>query len=303
MGHDECRGSWTPARPGIRLSLADCSSEGDRTERQRRRVRAYEALVGCVQYAAISTRVDIAFAANQLARFAKAPGAAHWAAGVELLRYLHATAELGLTYDGTDAQSQGDGGELRLVAYTDADWAGDCDDRRSTTGFVVLLFGCAVSWASKKQSTVALSSTEAEYMGLSQGLAELKALHAWLDELGLRVPDAKATGVQQVSSTGAGEASAESQAPMPAPTRLLCDNRSALALCARSGGVHSRSKHIDVRHHFIVEAAKAGVVEPQWVPTADQLADILTKALNRHTFSRLREKVMGGGPAGPEAAQ
>ena len=88
--------------------------------------------------------------------------------------------------------------------------------------------------------------------------------------------------------------------PLPVPTRLLCDNRSALALCARAGGVHSRSKHIDVRHHFIVEAAKAGVVQLEWVATADQLADILTKALDRQTFNRLRERVMGGGGPGAE---
>jgi len=185
MAQDECRGNATPAHPGLRLSLADCSDEADRTERQRQRVRVYEALVGSVHYAAHSTRVDVAFAANQLARFSSGPGAAHWAAGMHLLRYLSETAELGLTYDGSAAESQsaGNGGELRLVAYTDADWAGDVDDRRSTTGYVVLLHGCAVSWASRKQSTVALSSTEAEYMGLSQGLAELKSLHAWMDEM------------------------------------------------------------------------------------------------------------------------
>jgi len=101
---------------------------------------------------------------------------------------------------------------------------------------------------------------------------------------------------------GEGEGRADAEAEHPAATPLLCDNRSALSLCLRSGGVHSRSKHIDVRHHFVVEAAKAGVVDPQWVPTEDQLADILTKALDRQTFERLRDKVMGAEAQGQKAA-
>jgi len=330
MAHSECRGRATPAQPGVQLQLSlsapESGGEGSSSS-SRRSVRAYEALVGCVLYAAISTRVDIAFAASQLARHARNPGPAHWAAADYLLRYLLATRHLCLTFDGLAPESAGGagpGGEVRLVVYSDADWAGDVDGRRSTTGYVALLFGCAVSWTSKRQKTVALSSTEAEYMAISHAVQEVKAVHQWLDEIGLRkakekikeknIQEQEQKATSRVSSTGRGEIEgggeaqgegegrADAEAEHPAATPLLCDNRSALSLCLRSGGVHSRSKHIDVRHHFVVEAAKAGVVDPQWVPTEDQLADILTKALDRQTFERLRDKVMGAEDQGQKAA-
>ena len=330
MGHSECRGRATPAQPGVQLTATESGGEGSgpgsSSSSERRSVRAYEALVGCVLYAAISTRVDVAFAASQLARHARSPGPAHWAAADHLLRYLLATKHLCLTFDGAATEAEGGagpGGEVRLVVYSDADWAGDVDGRRSTTGYVALLFGCAVSWTSRRQKTVALSSTEAEYMAISHAVQEVKAVHQWLDEIGLRkakgkineknIQEQKQTPTSQVSSTGRGEGGDDAEgegegraaaaADQPAATPLLCDNRSALSLCLRAGGVHSRSKHIDVRHHFVVEAAKAGTVDPQWVPTEDQLADILTKALDRQTFERLREKVMGGPAQGPPAAQ
>lgn len=162
-----------------RQTLDDCPSEAEahRSEHVQRRVQ-YERLVGALLYAAMCTRPDIAHAVNQLSRFLKAPGEAHWRAAKLVLRYLSGTRALCLVYQPSapaakDSQGQGQTDvrrECALVVWADADWAGCVDDRKSTTGHLMQLHGCTVSWLSKKQTTVALSSTEAEYMALAMAL-------------------------------------------------------------------------------------------------------------------------------------
>ena len=149
--------------------------------------------------------------------------------------------------------------------YVDASH-GDCPDtRRSTTGYVSMLGGAAVSWASKRQQTVALSSTEAEYMCACSGAQEITHIRGLMSELGF--------------------------APKK-PTTLFEDNQSAMHLVDH-GGNHSRSKHIDIRYHFVREKANAGVLHLKWIPTDKQVADTLTKAISREAFVRHRNSMLG----------
>ena len=156
-----------------------------------------------------------------------------------------------------------------VPAFCDADWAGDTRRPTLDTGYIIKVNGSTVSWASKKQPTVALSSAEAEYMAAGAAVQEVIWLRALLGELGF-------------AQAGA--------------TTLLCDNQSAMAI-ASDDVHHARTKHIDIRHHFIRQHMAAGTVRMQWVPTADQQADILTKALGRVAFTKLRDRILGGAQA------
>ena len=140
---------------------------------------------------------------------------------------------------------------IQLEGYTDADWAGYKADRRSTSGFVFSLGSGAISWSSKKQPTVALSSTEAEYRGAAVAACEAVWLKRILKDLGV---------------------------PITAPIRIHCDNMSSIHL-ARNPVFHARTKHIEVHYHFIRERVQAGEIDLQHVSTNLQVADIFTKAL------------------------
>jgi hypothetical protein len=151
-----------------------------------------------------------------------------------------------------------------MNVYSDADWGGDRDDRKSTTGFIVKLNGDCVSWMSKKQSTVALSSAEAEYLAIGSAAKETKWLQQFLNELQIQ------------SST---------------KTIIHTDNRAAKLIC-KNDIYHDRTKHIDIRHHFIRDDVKSGVYNIEWISTYDQLGDIFTKGLNVNQFVYLRDKIM-----------
>ena len=328
----QCKSVATPECSSVSLTLADCPSEAEahRDEHVQRRLH-YERLVGALLYAAMCTRPDIAHAVNQLSRFLKAPGEKHWRAAKLVLRYLSGTRALGLTFEPTagslkDQHSGGKGAghgqgdrevrqgggdvdgerererECPLVLWCDADWAGCVDSRKSTTGHVLQLHGCTLSWMSKKQSTVALSSTEAEYMAISMALREAKWARALLHEIRgtVRVaaagagPDTKGKGNAHSNKATHDEDEGESDRECVPLVEIRCDNQSALAIVSRPGAMHARTKHIDVRHHFVRDAVKAGEVRVQWVPSAEQLADIFTKPLDRHTFITLRDAIMGG---------
>ena len=230
----------------------------------------YGSLVGALLYAALCTRPDIAHAVNMLSRAISNPSEAHLAAAKHLLRYLSGTASLGLTYTCMQTNSANllvPSSVTLAPTFCDADWGGDLATRRSTSGVIVKVNGCTVSWMSKRQAVVSLSSAEAEYMAMGSAVQEIIWLRALLSELGW----------PQTS----------------APTVLQCDNQSAIALAA-DDLFHSRTKHIDIRHHFLREHVRVSTVALRWVPTADQEADILTKAIGRLLFNKLRAKVLGG---------
>lgn len=193
-------------------------------------------------YLAVLTRPDIAYAVSFLSQFNNCYAEWHWKCAKRVLRYLQSTKSHSLIFSRN--------GNYKIEGYVDADWASNKIDRKSYTGYVFKLSGCAISWKSIKQRTVALSSTEAEYMALSEASKEAIHLRNLLSEL-----------------TG----------------KLSCiivynDNQSALKL-ATNPVFHNRSKHIDVRYHFIREIIHENLINVEYLPTDEMIADILTKGL------------------------
>lgn len=207
----------------------------------------YASLSGSVMYLMLGSRPDLAFAVGMLSQFLANPAMTHWQAMRRLFRYIKATEDWGLLYEGGSSEA------LTLMAFSDADWAGDPDSRRSISSFVFLLAGCAISWSSKRQPTVALSSTEAEYKSLTEACKEA----VW------------AVG-----------ALAELNSPQQLPMHLSCDNQSAIAL-SQNPRFHARTKHLEVQHHFIREQVANGLVQVVYCPTDLMTADVLTKALSK----------------------
>ncbi|KAF8064476.1 Retrovirus-related Pol polyprotein from transposon TNT 1-94 [Scenedesmus sp. PABB004] len=226
-----------PMQAGLHLS--NTSGEPLNTEEFH-----YSALVGAAMYLATSLRPDIAHTASVLARFMAKPTTVHWQAAKGLLRYLAGTAELGINYSGGPAG-------LHLVGYTDADYAGCPDTRRSTSAFVFTMGGGAVSWCSQRQKTVSVSTAEAEYVAAAAAVKEALWLRNLLRELGSR-------NANTIS--------------------IWADNQAAIKLLHNPIS-SARTKHIDVAYCFARERVVRGEVSFAYLPTADMVADVLTKGL------------------------
>jgi len=250
--------SKTIDTPASAEKLSTTDSPVTPEEYQAMKNKPYLNLVGSLLYAAITTRIDIAYAVNVATRFMSNPGDAHWKACKRILRYLNGTKKSGLIFHGNNSK------EFTIKAYSDADWAGDTTDRKSTTGFVITINDSVVSWLSKKQSTVALSTAEAEYMAISATIQEVMWIYQLLEELKL---------------------------PVKRPIELLCDNRAAISISSNDVN-HSRTKHIDIRHHYIRDMIKKEYVKVSWIDTNKQLADILTKSLNKNQFNKFKTELM-----------
>jgi len=211
----------------------------------------YQQLLGSLMYIAVSTRPDICYSVGKLCQFNNSFTADHFEQAKRILRYLKGTADQCLLFS-----SRGDD----MFGLVDADWGGCKVDRRSYSGFVFNLCGAAVSWGSKKQDCVALSSTEAEYIALSEAGKEAVHLRGLLGEL---------LGCERSISIG-------------------CDNQGAMKL-AHNPLFHKRTKHIDVRYHFIRSIIEEGKIDLFYVPTENMTADVLTKALCYPKHSKFRE--------------
>lgn len=210
----------------------------------------YRELVGALMYVALGTRPDISFAVSHLSQFNNCFDRTHWVAAKRLLRYLKYTMDYGIVFE---ADKKG------VMGFVDADWANCVIDRRSYTGYVFTLSGGAISWDSKKQRTVALSSTEAEYMAMSEATKELLHLRSLVKELNLK-------DLESIT--------------------LCNDNNSALKL-AENPTFHARSKHIDVRHHFVRDVLKNMKMKITHVSTDEMPADVLTKRLPAPKYETL----------------
>jgi len=245
-GMQECTPVTTPLDTSIKLAAIKVSNEAaaDPTE--------YASIVGGLMFVACVTRPDIMCAVGQLSQFLNNPSSKHLLAAKRVLRYLQGTSTYGITYRPPP---------LRLQGYSDADWAGDTDTRRSTTGYIVMLNNGAIAWKSRRQPTVALSTMESEYMALTEATKELKWIRTLLAELG------------------------HSNGNSDEPTDLFSDNQSAIAL-AKNPVSHARAKHIDIRHHFVREAIQDKTIWVQYIPTAEMTADSLTKALGREKHEK-----------------
>ena len=214
----------------------------------------YQSIIGSLLYAAIATRPDIAQAVGVVAKFSSSPNQAHLTAAKRILRYLKGTLNLAIRYQKLEDEE--------LIGYTDADWAGDLDDRHSTTGNIFMMGGGPVSWLSKKQAIVALSTSEAEYVALSFATQEI----VWLRKL--LITDLKSTSQK--------------------PTVLMEDNQGAISI-AKNPVAHARTKHIDIRYHYIREAVQNGTINLCFCPSENMIADLLTKPLPRGRFTMLRD--------------
>ena len=201
----------------------------------------YREAVGSLMYAAMGTRPDITFGVTTVAQFMDNPGWVHWEAVKRIFRYLKGTKDYELVY----------GGEKKdLTGFVDADGASQ-EHRHAISGYVFMVDGGAVSWLSKKQELVTLSTTEAEYVAATHAAKEAVWLRRIMGEL---------------------------FSPLDEPTTLYGDNQSAIAL-AHGGQYHARTKHIDIRYHFIRYIIEAGSIKLIYCPTDEQTADVLTKAL------------------------
>lgn len=237
FGMSECKPVSTPMDANVKLSRN--STSGASTEPR----VPYRELIGSLMYIAMGSRPDIAHAVSRLSTFNDCHQPEHWVAAKRVLRYLKGTLDYGVSYSRTKDDS--------LIGYVDSDWGNCPDDRRSYSGYAFKLAGAAVTWESRKQRTVALSSTEAEYMGISDGVKEAIYLRRFLKELRFENADS---------------------------VEIMCDNVGAIKL-ASNPIHHSRTKHIDIRHHFVREVLETGDIKLDYVPTDDMAADILTKGL------------------------
>ncbi|KAJ9511243.1 hypothetical protein QJQ45_017167 [Haematococcus lacustris] len=228
----EAHSKAVPMAPGTKLV-----KEGDALDTTH---HSYSALVGSLLYLSCCTRPDIAYAVGALARHLAAPTQQHWAAAKAVLSYLKGTASQGLVFGGSDS----------LQGYCDADYAGDKDTARSTTGYVFTLHGAAISWSSRLQPTVAMSTAKAEYMAASGAVKEAVWLRKLMQDLGL-----PGTCVN-----------------------IMCDNQAALQLL-NNPMASARSKHISVHHHFARERAVRGEVMFTYCSTSEMVADVMTKPL------------------------
>lgn len=243
FGMMEAKPASTPADVNVKLVKSDgVSKEVDPV--------TYQSMVGSLLFLSMATRPDISHAVGVVSKFNSKPTEAHLTAVKRILRYLKGTINLALKYKNESSP---------LIGYSDADWAGDLDDRHSTTGNLFLLAGGAVSWKSKKQAVVALSTSEAEYVALSSATQEAIWLGRMLTELGM----------SQECVT------------------LMEDNQGAIAL-AKNPIAHARTKHIDIRYHYIREALQSRLIDLQYCPTSEMNADLLTKPLPKGPFVKLR---------------
>lgn len=215
----------------------------------------YAEAIGSLLYCAMATRPDIAYPLSVLSKYTSQPRAAHWQAVKRVLRYLKETSNFGIVFQRVK--------EPALVCFSDADWAGDHQNRRSTSGLVSFLNTGPISFRAQQQPVVALSTTEAEYIAATLAVKDLIWIKRFIDELKL---------------------------PVKTKGRLLCDNQSALKLM-KNPEFHQRSKHIDIRFHFIREKYEQGIFELDYICTEKQKADVFTKALSVDKFRTLRNSI------------
>jgi hypothetical protein len=246
FGMEECNKVCSPIVPGYKLVKDENGKASDST--------AYKQMVGCLMYL-LATRPDLAFSVCLVARYMERPTEMHVAAVKRILRYLKGSLSFGIWY------KNGNGDDLQLIGWTDSDYAGDSDDRKSTSGYVFKLDSGAISWSSKKQPIVTLSTTEAEFVAAASSACQAVWLRNILSHLGCN---------QGVGSV------------------ILCDNSSSIKL-SKNPVMHGRCKHIDVRYHFLRDLTKDNVIELKHCSSQEQLADVLTKPLKLESFCRLRE--------------
>jgi len=254
FGLSDARVATTPMEVGIDLSFdspqvsAVLLTDTEKTK--------YREMIGSLMYAAIKTRPDIAFAVSNLSQYLDAPRTTHLLAVTRVFRYLSGTKELKLVLGGLNST---------IIGYSDADWASQIH-RHSISGFAFFIGSGVVSWSSKKQPIITLSSTESEYVALTHSSKDIIWIHKLLTEF-------------------------SSIFPFTLPTTLFCDNQGAIRL-SKDSTFHGRTKHIDVHFHFIRQTVSQNHLTLTYCPTDNMIADTFTKSLARFKFEKFR-KLLG----------
>lgn len=216
----------------------------------------YRNLIGALLYISSGTRPDIYYCVNYLSRFQKCYDQSHYKYALRILKYLYYTKDLKLTYEcNTDSDM--------LDCCVDADWAGDIVDRKSTTGYVIRMHGNSVYWKSKKQDIVTKSSTEAEYVALSECVSEVKLIRELLKDFGIMIKN---------------------------PISIYEDNAGAISI-SKFGNLTKNSKYIETHYHFVNENYLKGFIDVIKIDSEENPADIFTKSLGRTKFKKFREKL------------
>ena len=253
----------TPMDPNVKLDIYEGRDEikpdGDTDGDDPKITYGYAQLIGSLMYLAIGTRPNIAYAVNRLAQFTSNPRPLHWTAVKRVFQYLKYTKNFALTYGGDDDTIR----NTDLNFFCDADWANDTSDRKSISGYVTIVAGGAVSWSSKKQQTVALSTAEAEYVAATHIAKQVLWHRTLFDELDFHH-----------SST----------------STIFTDNQAAISI-SHHPEFHSRTKHIDIAHHFLRDLISEGTVNTVYVNTRDNLADLFTKGLSRDLHDDLTSRI------------
>ena len=211
----------------------------------------YTAVIGSLMYAAVATRPNISHAIQCLSQFTSKFSQTHITAIKRVLRYLNGTRNLGITYRPTH--------DPEVLGYTDADWTQDISDRKSTSGYVFLLSGGAISWSSKKQTSIALSTMQAEFVALSHATKDALWLRTLLSDLGF---------------------------PPSGTIKILCDNQAAISY-SHDHQFHARTKHIDITYLHVRDHISGKNIKVSYVPSKDNCADIFTKGLPHPSHSHL----------------
>ena len=214
----ECKGVSSPEANNIKLT--ECVNEDELLSEQ----NTYRAIVGSLIYASISTRPDITHAVNMTSRYMHAPGNMHMTAVKRILRYLSTTKHYCIKYENKNDNNNDDNTKLTITGYCDADWGGS-EDRKSTTGYCTFINNNIISWNTKKQQTVALSTAEAEYMAITEVVQEVQWIKQLLEEMKYNINT---------------------------PINIYVDNMSAISI-GENDVQHDRTKHIDIKYHYIRE--------------------------------------------------
>ncbi|KAM2733441.1 hypothetical protein EV2_036866 [Malus domestica] len=245
-GMTACKPVSTPLAEGMKLGIDQNQVPVDKGR--------YQRLIGRLMYLA-HTRPDLAHALSVISQYMHNPGEQHMSAVMRILSYLKGSPGKGILFRKNE--------HFRIECYTDADWAGSTDDRRSTSGYFTFVGGNLVTWRSKKQNVVSRSSAEAEFRGMALGICELLWLKFLLQDVGVK---------------------------QDLPMMLFCDNKAARDI-AHNPVQHDRTKHVEVDRFFIKEKLDSKVIEVPPIGTDDQVADILTKAVSSNKFSRFLDKL------------
>ena len=215
--------------------------------------------MGCLLYLTITTRPDILYYAMWLGQHNTRPNRSHFLLAKHVLCYLAGTKTFALSFGApSDSLPSSLAGYMQNVSCSDADWASDSTDRKSILGYSFFFEGSLVSWSAVKQKSIALSSTEAEYYAMTHAFKKALWLRVFLSFM---------------------------EFPVPCPFPILSDNQAACSL-SNSIAISARSKHIDIRHHFICAHIHDGSFSTIWIPTTDMPADIFTKSLSSILFMR-----------------